>query len=130
MGRSAADKRRQDQRQEHIRRLAADLGVPDPSMADRLMLMQAVDLSDWRPVDLEQAMRRADTVRRLIENVEHRHGGNGTPRRVPRQAPETAAEADGHTVRTSRARPRVTPHERGLQGHPRPLASRPLRVRG
>jgi hypothetical protein len=95
MGRSAADKRRQDQRQEHILRLAADLGVPDPSMADRVMLAQAVDLFDWRPVDLEQAMRRADTVRRLVENVEHRHGGNGTAARMPRQAGRKAAEADG-----------------------------------
>jgi hypothetical protein len=103
MGRSAADKRRQDQRQEHIRRLAADLDVPDPSMADRIMLAQAVDLFDWRPVDLEQAMRRADTVCRLIENVEHRHGGNGAPRRMPRQAPETAAEADGHAAESRAA---------------------------
>jgi hypothetical protein len=78
-GRSA-DKR-DPHRREHILQLAADLGVPDPSMADRLMLAQAVDLFDWRPRDLEQAMRRADTIRRLVANVEHRLGGNGTFKR-------------------------------------------------
>jgi hypothetical protein len=91
MGRStAADKRRDQQRREHLLELAALA-----SMADRLMLSQVVDLFDWRPLDLDQAMRRADTVRRLIENIEHRHGGNGLPRRVVRHAPEMAVQADG-----------------------------------
>jgi hypothetical protein len=48
-------------------------------------------------------MRRADTVRRLVENVEHRHGGNGAPRRMPRQAPETAAGADGRAAKSRAA---------------------------
>jgi hypothetical protein len=96
MGRSAADKRRQDWREDGISRIAASLGLPPELLAvDRLMLSQIVDLFDWHPRDLEQTMRRADTVRRLVENVEHRHGGNGTAPRMPRQAPETAAQGDG-----------------------------------
>jgi len=96
MGRSAADKRRQDWREDGISWIAASLGLPSElSAVDRLMLSQIVDLFDWRPVDLEQAMLRADTVRRLVENVEHRHGGNGAVATMPRQAPETAAQADG-----------------------------------
>jgi hypothetical protein len=104
--RRALERRREElsglMRQEHIRRLAADLGVSDPSMA--VMLAQVVDLFDWRPLDLEQAMRRADTVRRLLENVQHRHGGNGTLRRMPRQAPETAAGADRPAAESRAAR--------------------------
>jgi hypothetical protein len=96
MGRSTAASKRQDQRNDFVGRIAADLGLPlEVSAIDRVMLAQAADLLLWNPLDLEQAMRRADSVRRLVENVEHRHGGNGTPRRMPRQAPETAAEADG-----------------------------------
>jgi hypothetical protein len=119
MGRSTAASKRQDQRNDFISKVAVDLGLPpELSTIDRVLLWQAADLLLWNPVDIEQAMRRADTVRRLVENVEHRHGGNGAPRRMPRQAPETAAGAGGGCA------------PRGLQGHPRALARRPLRVRG
>jgi hypothetical protein len=102
MGRSAAASKRQDQHNDFVNRIAADLGLPpELSTVDRVMLS---DLLLWNPVDLEQAMRRADTVRRLVENVEHRHGGNGTPRRMPRQAPETAAGADGHAAESAGGR--------------------------
>jgi hypothetical protein len=85
MGRSAADKRRQDQCNEFISRGAADLGLPELSIVDRVMLGQAADLLLWHPLDIDAEVRRADAVRRLVENVEHRHGGNGTAR-MPRQA--------------------------------------------
>jgi hypothetical protein len=96
MGRSTAASKRQDQRNDFISKVAVDLGLPpELSTIDRVLLWQAADLLLWNPLDLEQAMRRADTVRRLIENVEHRHGGDGTAARMPRQAGRKAAEADG-----------------------------------
>jgi hypothetical protein len=49
------------------------------------MLWQAADLLLWNPLDMEAAIRRADAVRRLVENVQHRHGGDGTPRGMPRK---------------------------------------------
>src|SRR5262249_50438995 len=96
MGRSATDKRRQDWREDGISRIAASLGLPpELSAVDELMLSQIVDLFDWRPLDLEQAMRRADTVRRVVESVEPRQGGNGTAATLPGQAPTEAVQADG-----------------------------------
>jgi hypothetical protein len=77
MGRSAADKRRQQERNDRIVQLAADLGLlPEVSIVDRLMLTQVADLLSFHPFDME-AMGRADAVRRLLEYVEHRHCAMG-----------------------------------------------------
>jgi hypothetical protein len=52
MGRSAAASERQDQRNDFIGRVAADLGLPpEVSTVDRMMLAQAADLLLWNPLD-------------------------------------------------------------------------------
>jgi hypothetical protein len=63
MGRStAADKRRQDQRNDFIGRVAADLGLlPEVSTVDQVMLAQAADLLLWNPLD--RTPRSAERMR-------------------------------------------------------------------
>jgi hypothetical protein len=95
MGRSAAASKRQDQRNDFIGRVAADLGLPpEVSTVDRMMLAQAADLLLWNPLDMDAAIRRADAVRRRSRTSSTVAAGNGRAATMTRQTRRKLAGGD------------------------------------